>query len=432
MVCTWSDVGMWVPINPTGETCSVIISPGLVEVFEMTPSHSQPLSTSSSTASSRENSLTLQPLVAFELTINVMMHGGTGLDITLRSPPTSNSRIKNAGSTVLFRSGSLAEKQLLYQLLNHSRMNNPTMLALMAARAQKERDHTPAISFALGEPARHSRSGSFSIFGLGRSSKASSFRASSAPPQSISGDTTESTGSTSWSLLKRLSAGSAFALNRSSVLRKGPGTVTSSSLSGSSTPNHSQSGHIPSHGPSVPSTSNAALQNGMVSNLKVRLHVREKNKDKWLDLGAVRLSVLPVDDRTKRSLSIGDPPEPGGNNTPTGTGNTPRMPSASYRPADPSRSKRVVIIGASKDKDRDNNGSKKSTLGQTFLDAILPEAAFERIQRIGIAVNVWKEEERIAREGGVCLGRNTVWCVSFLSERECAWVYGLVGRELGR
>lgn len=437
MVCTWSYVGTWVPVNPTGEICSVIVSAGLVEVFETSTTHVQPLSNNSSPVSSRENSLTLRPLVGFELTINVMMHGGTGLDITLRSPPTPNSRIKNASSTVLFRSSSMAEKQLLYHILNQARMNNPTMLALMAARAKKERAHPPAVKFALGEPARHSRASSFGIFGLGRSSKGSGYRASSATaPQSISGDTTESTGSTSRNLLKRLSAGSAFALNRSSVLKKAPGTVASSSLSGSSTPANSQSGYIPTNGPNAPTTSNAAVEGaGMVNNMKVRLHVREKNKDKWLDLGAVRLSILPVN--AKISASDQSPPE-SGSNTPTrprsisGTPTaTPRMPSASYRTADPPSSKRIVIVGAGNDKDRDKTWDKSNgTAGkqQTFLDASLPEAAFERIQRIGIAINVWKEEERIAQQGGVLLGRNTVWCVSFGSERECAWVFGLVGR----
>ena len=438
LVCTWSDRGQWVPIN-SGETCSVVISPGLVEVFEKDSAQSQSRSNNSSPANSRENSLTLQPLIGFELTINVMMHGGTGLDITLRSPPTANSRVKNAGSTVLFRSSTMAEKQLLYHLLNHSRMNNPTMLALMAARAKKEREHPPAVDFALGEPARHSRSGSFGIFGLGRSSKGSSYRASSAPaPHSISGETTESSGSTSRNLLKRLSAGSAFALNRSSVLKKAPGTVASSSLSGSSTPVNSQSGYIPQHGPNVPTTSNAAVEGaGMVNNMKVRLHVREKNKDKWLNMGAVRLSVLPANappNQQQTGVSGGEQysPSGSGSNTPTGGASTPRMPSASYRNIDPTRSKRIVIIGADKDKDKDNSSKKKSnTAGQTFLDAVLPEAAFERIQRIGIAINVWKEEERIAQQGGVLLGRNTVWCVSFASERECAWVFGLVGRSLG-
>ena len=425
MVCTWSDVNMWVPVNPTGEVCSVIVSPGLVEVFETSPAHSRPRSNSSSPASSRESSLTLQPLVGFELTINVMMHGGTGLDITLRSPPTPNSRIKNASSTVLFRSSSMAEKQLLYNLLNHARMNNPTMLALMAARAKKERDHPPAVSFALGEPARHSRASSFGIFGLGRSSKGSSYRASSAPaPQSISGETTESTGSTSRNLLKRLSAGSAFALNRSSVLRKAPGT-TASSLSGSSTPVHSQSGYIPSNGPNVPTTSNAAVEGaGMVNNMKVRLHVRgrdQANNGKWVDLGAVRLSILPANSKRSASAAAADPPPTdSGENTPTRplsmTG-TPRIPSATQRPVDPARSKRIVVVSAAKMKP-----------AETFLDAVLPEAAFERIQRIGIAINVWKEQERIAKQGGVLMGKNTVWCVSFGSERECSWVYGLVGR----
>ncbi len=425
MVCTWSDVSMWVPVSPTGEICSVIVSPGLVEVFEMSSAHSQSRSNPSSPASSRENSLMLQPLVGFELTINVMMHGGTGLDITLRSPPTPNSRIKNAGSTVLFRSSSMVEKQLLYNLLNHARMNNPTMLALIAARAKKDRDHPPDVNFAVGQPARHSRASSFGIFGL-RSSKGSSYRASSAPaPHSLSGETTESTGSTSRNLLKRLSAGSGFALNRSSVLKKASGTVISSSLSDSSTPFHSQSGHIPKNGPNVPSTSNAAVEGaGMVNNMKVRLHMRgrdQANNGKWVDLGAVRLSVLPANAKRSASAIAADlSPPSSGENTPTrpqSMSGMPRIPSATGRSYDPAHSKRVIIVSADKTK-----------TSETFLDAVLPEAAFERIQRIGIAINVWKEQESIAKQGGVLMGKNTVWCISFGSERECSWVYGLVGR----
>ena len=300
------------------------------------------------------------------------------------------------------------------------------MLALIAARAKKERDRPSATAFAVGEPARHSRASSFSIFGFGRGNKGSSYRASSdVAPQSISGETTESTGSTSRNLLKRLSAGSAFALNRSSVLRKTSGTVVSSSLSGSSTPVRSQSGFLLVNGPNVATTSNAAVEGaGMVNNMKVRLHVRGKDmggNGKWADLGAVRLSILPATSKSGPSTNGTYESPPGsGSATPTrplSMSATPRMPSATQKIFDPATSKRVVIVSASKVK-----------ADQTFLDAVLPEEAFERIQRIGIAINVWKEEESIAKQGGVLLGKNTVWCLSFGSERECSWVFGLVGR----
>jgi len=448
LICSWSDRGMWEQIHP--DECSIVISPGLIEAFEMSAAHSDPRAVfgapSSQDSDSRSSSLSNQPLVAFELTPIVPLRRGTALDISIRSPPTPNSKIQITNN-VMFRSRNAEECETLYGMINWARCNNPTYIQLQMARPARQ----PSVSFNTGDNG-HSRSRSSSWFSFGIQRK-SSYRASSAPTPASIDMSVESSGSmaSAFSALKRFTANSGFNVNRSSVLRR-PGSASAAgslyssssgtaSGSGSSTPVPSQLGLIPGKdGPNVPSTSAAAAEGGgMINMMKIRLYVRKGQH--WENLGAARLSVLPAPQTTihsrassgtvtpARSGTIMDgsspPATPGHGRPPSsvmtvgqpGQARGPRLPSSSNTPHrihGNGREKRLLIV---KNKERD----------VVLLDSVLGESCFERIMQTGIAVKVWSEAEVISHTGGVTMGRETLYMMQFPGTREAGWVFGLCG-----
>src|SRR5438045_691133 len=191
MVCSWSDQGVWESLHP--DECSIVISPGLIEAYEMSEAHSgsgpgaadrsTPGSDSASIPTGASSSVTTdtRPLVAFELTPLVPLRRGTALDISIRSPPTERSKIKTS-SNVMFRSRNTEECEGLYAMINHARIHNPTYIALQNARPS----YQPPVTFNTGggfgrHSSRGSRSKSGSWFGFGSIGRKSSYRASSAP-----------------------------------------------------------------------------------------------------------------------------------------------------------------------------------------------------------------------------------------------------------
>ncbi|EXJ61755.1 hypothetical protein A1O7_02185 [Cladophialophora yegresii CBS 114405] len=441
LICSWSDRGMWEQIHP--DECSIVISPGLIEAFEMSAAHSVPQSRPTDDSDSRASSPGQQPLVAFELTPIVPLRRGTALDISIRSPPTPNSKIRITNN-VMFRSRNPEECEALYGMINWARCNNPTYIQLQNARPARQ----PSVTFNVGQ-ASHTRAKSSSWFSFG-SQKKSSYRASSAPTPASVDFSVESSGTTTsaFSAFKRFSVSNAFNLNRSSVLRKEGGVGTPGSLyssssgtrtgSGSSTPAPSQAGFIPGHdGPNVPSTSAAAAEGGgMVNNMKIRLYVRKGQH--WENLGAARLTVLPSasppqsGQTTSRHSGVlagaSSPPatpahshsRSASNLTPVGQPSItrgPRLPSSSHTPHrvhGNGREKRILIT---RNKDRD----------VVLLDSVLGESCFERVMQTGVAVKVWNEDEVIAHTGGVTLGKERVYMLQFAGAREAGWVFGLVG-----
>lgn len=447
LICSWSDRGMWEQIHP--DECSIVISPGLIEAFEMSAAHSDPQAISGpppgKDPDSRTSSTSQQPLVAFELTPIVPLRRGTALDISIRSPPTSNSRIQTTNN-VMFRSRTLDECEALYGMINWARCNNPTYIQLQMARPARQ----PSVTFNVGQ-ASHTRSRSSSWFSFGLQRK-SSYRASSAPTPASIDMSVESSGSmaSAFSALKRFTANSAFNVNRSSVLRRPGSAAAAGSLyssssgtasgSGSSTPVPSQLGFVPGKdGPNVPATSAAAADGGgMINMMKIRLYVRKGQH--WENLGAARLSVLPVQPTVIQNggtsgsgtptragtVTDGSPPAtPAHGRSPSsvmtvgqpGQNRGPRLPSSSNTPHrihGNGREKRLLIV---KNKERD----------VVLLDSVLGESCFERIMQTGIAVKVWNEAEAISHTGGVTMGRETLYMMQFPGTREAGWVFGLCG-----
>ncbi|KIW85044.1 hypothetical protein Z517_00432 [Fonsecaea pedrosoi CBS 271.37] len=443
LICSWSDKGMWEQIYP--DECSIVISPGLIEAFEMSAAHSDPQNSSTSRSfddhGPGKDSISQQPLVAFELTPIVPLRRGTALDISIRSPPTANSKIRTTNN-VMFRSRNPEECEALYGMINWARCNNPTYIQLQNARPRRQ----PSVTFNVGQ-AQHSRSRASSWFSFG-SQKKSSYRASSAPTPASIDMSVESSGTmtSAFSALKRLGVSSAFNLNRSSVIRRHGGGGTGESLyssssgtgtnSGSGTPPPSQLGFIPGKdGPNVPLTSAAAAEGGgMVNNMKIRLYVRKGQH--WENLGAARLTVLPAPSSAaaesgqstpNRTVTPGASPQaiagpPRSPSNIAGAGQAgqsrgPRLPSSSHTPHrvhGNGREKRILIT---QNKNRD----------VVLLDSVLGESCFERVMQTGIAMKTWSEDEVIAETGGVTMGKERVYMMQFPGTREAGWVFGLCG-----
>lgn len=477
VVCAWSEKGIWESLHP--DECSIVISPGLIEAFEMTAAHSglrpsnpaeRPSSDNNARSSSETTaSLADRPLVAFELTPLVPLRRGTALDISIRSPPTERSKIRTSNN-VMFRSRNAEECESLYAMINYARINNPTYIALQNARPS----YQPNVTFNTGASAKQGqRSNSGSWFGFGSKGNKSSYRASSAPHMKSSGSvggisesSVTSIGS-AFSALRRFSGadngkGGMFNLNRSSVLKKtggasGPASLYSSSSgttgtgSGSASPAPSQMGLQTVKEDTIMKTNGGAA---VVNNMKIRLYVRE-SASKWRDLGAARLTVLPASNNQHTSFAGGDGaftptrgdpnalsplgtpidpnlPSPMASGQPGPTATGPRLASSQHTPHrvhGNGHEKRILVTSSkSKSKDKEYTGIPNEDGSTTLLDAVLGESCFERIARTGIAVSVWNEDAVIAKEGGVIGGRATTYMLQTKGEAEAGWVFGLVGR----
>jgi len=385
-IFSWSDTGVWQSLHP--DECSIVITPGLIEAYQMSAAHSKYVSLSSSTPvadadafSDLASNMTSQnddvrgdrPLIALELTPLVPLRRGTALDISIRSPPTPNSQI-TSGTNIMFRSRNPEECEALYALINHSRINNPTFIALQNARAS-------GSSFGAdrrnGTSTKGSKSGWFG--GWGRSS---SYRASSARTPSIApSDSSIGSMSSAFSALRRFGRGSGmFNISRSTITsREGSRAnsvyTSSDNSSGSGTSSPLPPGLI---------TAGADAPLGL-SNAKIRLYVRE-SASKWRDMGSARLTIM----RPEQSNAEAD-----------------------GRPASSSgyqgmNEKRIVVNGKTKE--------------QVLLDVQLGESCFERVARTGIAMSVWEdvvgpngEVGVVGAVGGVSGGRASVYMIQVRS-----------------
>ncbi|MCJ1232534.1 hypothetical protein MMC14_000487 [Varicellaria rhodocarpa] len=379
-IFSWSDKGCWENMHP--DECSILITPGLIEAFEMSASHSHvgallspPISESDSkselslkSSSQAEETASDRPLVALELTPLVPIRRGTALDISIRSPPTANSKITSRNN-IMFRSRNPEECEALYALINYSRINNPTYIALQNARATS--------SFAPSFDRAHSVRGagrSSSWFGFGGAR--SSYRASSAPTPSIAPSESSIGSMTSaFSALRRFGkAGNMFNISRSTITsRAGSGAnsvyTSSDNSSGSGTSSPLPPGVI---SPINPNEESKTSPLGL-SNAKIRLYIRE-TASKWRDLGSARLTIMRPTNSSHPLL--------GGS-----------------RPQQQLDEKRILIRGKAAD-----------TL---LLDVTLGESCFERVARTGIAVSVWEAFEggAVQKEGGVVGGSLRVFMI---------------------
>ena len=394
----WSDKGSWQPLHP--DECSIVITPGLIEAYEMSAAHSQndPKRSASggerdstSEVSLRSSSQTSdpespRPLVALEVTPLVPIRRGTAVDISIRSPPTADSKITTtSNNNIMFRSRNPEECEALYALINYARINNPTYIALQNARVTSS---FPSSQLDRSNTTRQSSRRS-SWFGIGHNSR-SSYRASSAPTPSIApSDSSVSSMTSAFSALIRFGKpGSRFSISRSTVTSRNGSRAnsiyTSSDNSSGSGTNSPIPGGLRPPGITADDTKDSSAPIGL-SNAKIRLYIRESNT-KWRDLGSARLTIMrPTNASHPLAPELaGGPGRPAGNRA---------------------NDKRVVVIGKSG--------------GKTLLDVTLGETSFERVARTGIAVGVWEAfgGGLVAKEGGVVGGNWRIFMIQvcFLS-----------------
>ncbi|KAL1592380.1 hypothetical protein SLS60_011459 [Paraconiothyrium brasiliense] len=383
-IFTWSDAGRWDSLHP--DECSIVVTPGKIEVHEISAAHSKPFLADGDEIISTETKV---PLIVVELTPLVPLRKSTAIDISIRSPPTAESRIKS-GNNIMLRSRNAQECAQLYTMINHSRINNPTYIALQKARGPYGQSTWAEVMER--QNAARPNPGEKTSFWTGTLGRRSSYRKTTTRAASISAATESSVGTMNTALrsaLGRFSFGKNGRFNiRGSTLGSRSinsfDTGSSGSGSGSSTPN-------PGRAPGAPAG---------ITNTKVRLYERE-SLTKWRDMGAARLAImLPSLD-------------------PSFSPSNPLSRSPGMR--DPSQEKRIVVT------------SKKDQT--TLLDVTLSESCFERVARSGIAVSVWEDivgadgvAGRAANTGGVMGSRARVFMVQMKNERECAFCFSLLGK----
>lgn len=388
-IFAWSDAGRWDSLHP--DECSIVVTPGKIEVFEITINHSKPFLADGDEIITPEGGA---PLVAVELTPLVPLRKSTAIDISIRSPPTAESRIK-AGNNIMLRSRNAAECAQLYAMINQSRINNPTYIALQNARGPYGQSSW-AEAMDRQNAARTSAESSGWLGGtLGRRS---SYRKSSTRAASISAATESSVGTMNSALRS--------ALGRFSFGKSGVFSIRNSTLGSRSTGSSFDSGSNsrPGSGASTP-TGDVVRAPGApagITNTKCRLYERESLK-KWRDMGSARLTIMLPS------------PNPSVPSSPT----NPRQRAPGTR--DHTQERRILLTG------------KKH--GEILLDVTLSETCFERVARSGIAVSVWEDHLNedgqvggVGKTGGVLGARARVFMVQMKSERECAYCFSLLGK----
>ncbi|TID18061.1 hypothetical protein E2P81_ATG11030 [Venturia nashicola] len=370
--CWNNERGQWQILHT--DECSIVITPGLIQAFEMSPEHSTDVVPSG------------RPLISQELTPIVPLRKGTGLDITIRSPATPASKL-HPGNNIMYRGRSLEEIEKFYTLLNWARINNPTYIALQNARPSTGESSWASV---MDQNSGAAVAGSGSWWQSGTSTRRSkSYRASTRAP-STAGNTESSVGTMSsvTNAMKRLSG---FGKPRTS------GGSEESGGSGGHSPIAFVDPRNPGDGlgPMGPSLG--------ITNAKCRLYVRQPKGGKWQDLGSTRLTIM------QKELDQGV--------------NTPAMIQTGVE-------KRIVVSGKGKSK----LGGFGGVVGQgaVLLDVTLGESCFERVARTGIAVSVWEDvvgsAGGVAATGGVTEKRIKVYMIQMKNERDCAFTFSLLGK----
>jgi hypothetical protein len=136
----WKEDGIrscWTDLWP--EICSIVITPGRIEAYEISAAHSSPIRTEelASSGSSDLNSETDagadRPLVALDLTPLVTLRQSNAVDIEVKSPTLSQSRLKCRGN-VRFRTLTAQDGVFLYRAVHYARMNNAVFIKLEEER----------------------------------------------------------------------------------------------------------------------------------------------------------------------------------------------------------------------------------------------------------------------------------------------------------
>ncbi|KAF2469796.1 uncharacterized protein BDR25DRAFT_39659 [Lindgomyces ingoldianus] len=387
-IFSWSDAGKWDSLHP--DECSIVVTPGKIEVFEITAAHSKPFLADGDEIIQPGGRA---PLIALELTPLVPIRKGTAIDITIRSPPTADSRIRS-GNNIMLRSRNPAECADLYAMINHARINNPTYIALQNARGPY--GQTSWAEAMDRQNAARSTAGSSSSWLAGTLGRRSSYRKSSTRAASISAATESSVGT--------MNTAFKSALNRFSFGKNGRFNIRGSTLGSRSTNSFDSGSNGSGSGTNTPPNLEPGRAPGApagITNTKCRLYERESFTTKWRDQGAARLTIMLPD--------------------PSAPQTTMRQGQGSPGVRNPTLEKRILVMGKTK--------------GETLLDVTLGESCFERVARTGIAVSVWEDVVgpngqigTVGAVGGVSGARARVYMIQMKSEREAAYSFSLLGK----
>lgn len=423
-VFLWNELGAWEPLRPT--ECAVFVSSGVLVVHDK-----EAISTDTKTLDHAKP----RPLVAVELTSPISIQRGTAIDISVRLSSNPGS-LPSTGNTVMFRSRNSDDCTRLYDIINSSRKISPKPPSQQQQQIGAQPFHAEssspsnAQSRATATRSSSSRpsSSQASSSGFVNKWRNKSYRASQNANSKLGASGSGSAGSSAgtitsaFSALKKFGASKMFNIARSSI---SPSTKSPDGA------NHDDASAPADAGDGALSTSIGR------PNMNIRLYQREPAGNRWRDMGASRLLILPVarakaqsplskqqrgtgigvDGGTDEKISLGGSKERGESEEEEGKGmgeTADKAVAAVSGAASPDSSMKRIVITA-----------KKS--GKTLVDACLGETSFERVARTGIAVSVY-EDSGIAKEGGVAYGNFRVYMIQMKSEAEAAYTFGLVGK----
>ncbi|KAI1768002.1 hypothetical protein GGR53DRAFT_31402 [Hypoxylon sp. FL1150] len=374
----WDDKhGRWQDLWP--DLCSILTMPGLIEAYPHRRARPSPDS------SPQEE----RPLIALDLTPLVMLRNSTVVDLEIKSPVLTYSRlyskvVKHATCMFRFRMQSIPECQSLYVAVHKARLDNAKYKAL------EEEARVRAFGQNQNQdPDEYGSSQRRGWFG-----RKNSYRVSARAPSQSANSASQNSGVSASSFLKRLMRGGnqSFNIAMSSVDRQNrfaghdPSLYTSSSSATS---------------PRSPSVSLARSGSDQMSlttnNLKIRLHLL-KTASKWEDHGNCMLEVTRPDRGTRQNLR-------------------------KYQGME----KRIIVSTIPK---------KDTQKPVIVLDVVLGSQCFSRLGSRGVLLNVWEEvkdekgQTGVVPQGGGSGGNIRKWCLQCGSVQQAAWIFGLVTQEV--
>jgi hypothetical protein len=388
-VSSWSNSsGRWDNLHP--EACSILVTPGLLEVYAVNYSRSNPGAAEDRMESSGTH------LVAFALFPTVLIRQSTGLDIEIHSPPLQSSSVKSTG-IVRFRTRCPEDGGSLYAAVRRARNDNQEYNRM-------EQERILSGYGAQNEAPESNRRRSW--FGRQRS-----YRASARAPSNTGSSSSSFSISSAFSALRRMGKAGNFNIEKSSIDMAQGGLKSGGTSLYTSSSESSSSGRIPPHTPTDPSiaTTGRTVDSMLFrsNDLEIRLYILATGS-KWEELGSTLLTVSqpPAGARQASALNYGI-------------------------------EKRIIITRAPKTKGGAKETNEKSRIDDqdrvVLMDHVLGAKCFAHIGTTGIVMNVWEditgpngEVGMIGAVGGVS-GRTKKYMISCKDARQAKWIFALLG-----
>ncbi|TAQ89736.1 hypothetical protein B7494_g1925 [Chlorociboria aeruginascens] len=352
------------------EPCTLIISPGRIEVWEMSVFHSSPNRLDPTLDSSDKN--LERPLLAFDLTPRIAPRRSVAIDVEITSPPLPESRLE-CGKTVRFRTLTSKACHELYCAIHQASLMNAKFNKL------EEERRINGYGQIQEQPDGNDRA---SWFG-----RKSSYRAQARAPVSEQSGNSPSV----FSALSRFRAGSIFNIAKSYVEIAAGNT---------SRPTSTSSGLTSPQTMSINETTTSNAVNLGSTNLKIQIYAQDPKGRDWEPLGDAFLTVTQPPPGMKQASSL-------------------------YHGLE----KRIIVSQLPF-----NGGPTKEKYEKCaiLLDVVLGSSCFSRLGTRGIVVNVWQEvtgpngEVGMVGPIGGLSGKTRKWCLSSTKGSQARWILGLL------